>query len=327
MPRLLIPNSVALHNVKAFVEGSDPFAEDSDEAVLEFHPNWVHMEPVALAMTAAWGRWTRRRGYPLRAVNLGRNTAYAGRMKLFEHLEIDFDPGLVEHEATGRFMPLTQVRTSSDVRAVIGDISALLHLQDDPETLSAVQYCISELLRNVLEHSDSRDGAFACAHRYTAKGPHRVTIAVADCGRGIGSHLGRAYPEAAQDDAVAIGLAMRPGITGARAGQYGAPENAGAGLYITRGIAKGSGGYFFLLSGSAGYRLRRARTDDEMTEIFLDPYDEPRRDRYDFSSPWIGTVVSVEIRTEKIGDYEGFLRWIFNKVPRRQTKSDRIRFT
>ena len=323
----MIPNSVALHNVRAFMEGSQPFIDGSDHAILEFHPKWVHMEPVALAMTAAWGRWALREGYTLRAVNLGRKTAYAGRMKLFEHLEIDFDPGLEEHEAAGRFMPLTQIKTSKDVRAVIGDISALLHLQDEPETLSAVQYCISELLRNVLEHSDSPDGAFACAHRFTTSEPHRVTIAVADCGRGVASHLGRAYPEAARDDAVALGLAMRPGITGAMAGQYGTPENAGAGLYITRGIAKGSGGYFFLLSGQAGYRLRRARTDDEMIEIFLDPFDEPRHDKYRFSSPWIGTVVSVEIRTEKIGDYEGFLRWIFNKVPRRQTKRERIRFT
>lgn len=329
MPRLVIPNSVALQNVRAFVECNRPFQHDSDEAVLEFHPNWVHMEPVALAMAAAWGRWAIRSGYPLRATNLGRKTAYAGRMKLFEHLEIDFDPGLTEHEATGRFMPLTQISGSVDVRRVIADLSALLHLQDDPETLSAVQYCISELLRNVLEHSDSPDGAFVCAHRYTKprEEQNRVTIAVADCGRGIASHLGRAYPEAAEDDAVALGLAMRPGITGAQAGIYGAPENAGAGLFITRGISKGSGGYFFLLSGSAGYRLRRARNDDEMRYVSLDPFDEPRHDRYDFSTPWEGTVVSVEIRTQKIGDYDGFLQWIFQKVPRRHTRSERIRFT
>jgi anti-sigma regulatory factor (Ser/Thr protein kinase) len=278
-------------------------------------------------MAAAWGRWAKRQGLSLRATNLGRKTAYAGRMRLFEHLGIEFDPGLEEREAAGRFVPLAQVTTSKDVSRVIGDISALLHLHEDPETLSAVQYCVSELLRNVLEHSGSPDGAFVCAHRYTTSEPHRVTIAVADCGQGISSHLGRAYPAAAENDEIALGLAMRPGITGAIAGQYGTPDNAGAGLFITRSIAKGSGGYFFLMSGNSAYRLRRGRSDSEMIELYIDAFDEPRHDRYKFESPWIGTVVSVEIRTEKIGDYDGFFQWIFHRIPRRETKRERIRFT
>jgi anti-sigma regulatory factor (Ser/Thr protein kinase) len=325
MPRLIIPNSVALQNVRAFVASNRPFENSSAEAVLEFHAQWVHMEPVALSMAAAWGAWAKREGYSLCAENLGRKTAYAGRMKLFELLGIEFDPGLEEKEAAGRFVPLTQVTSSADVNNVIADISALLHLQDDPETLSAVQYCVSELLRNVLEHSKSPDGAFICAHRYTASKTKRVTIAVADCGQGIASHLGKVYPEVAHDDMAALGLAMRPGITGAVAGQYGAPDNAGAGLFITRSIAKGSGGYFFLLSGKAAYRLRRARNDDEMTDLFLDAYDEPRHDLYTFDTPWIGTVVSVEIRTEKIHDYDNFFQWIFRRIPR-QTKKARIHF-
>ena len=39
----------------------------------------------------------------------------------------------------------------------------------EPDGLAAVQYCVSELIRNVLEHSGSPDGAFVCAHRYTKK--------------------------------------------------------------------------------------------------------------------------------------------------------------
>lgn len=327
VPKLVIPNSVALQNIRAFVDNNHPFSDRSRRATIEFHPQWVHLEPVALAMAAAWGNWARREGYTLSAVNLGRKTAYAGRMRLFEHLGIDFDPGLEEREAAGKFVPLTRVANSREVASVIGDISALLHLQDEPETLSAVQFCVSELLRNVLEHSGSPDGAFVCAHRYTTTEPHRVTIAVADCGQGIPAHLGRVYEEAATDHALALGLAMQLGITGVLAGPYGRPDNAGAGLFITRSIAKGSGGYFFLLSGKAGYRLRRARNDDEMTELYLDPYSDPRHDRYRFRSPWLGTVVSVEIRTEKIGDYDSFLNWIFSKVPRRESKRGRIRFT
>jgi len=327
VPRLVIPNSVALHNIRAFVANNRPFTTQGSKAALEFNPRWVHMEPVALAMVAAWGAWARRQGFQLVAENLGRKTAYAGRMRLFQLLGVDFDPGLMEREEAGRFVPLTQVTRSAEVSGVIADISALLHLHQDPETLSAVQYCVSELLRNVLEHAGSPEGAFVCAHRYTERGPHRVTIAVADCGRGIAAHLGRVHAEAARNDSAALSLAMKPGVTGAPPGVYGTPDNAGAGLFITRSIAKGSGGYFFLLSGRAGYRLRRGLTDDAMTELFLDPLAEPRHDLYEFEHGWQGTVVSVEIRTEKIADYDGFFRWIFERVPRRETMRDRIRFT
>jgi hypothetical protein len=154
-----------------------------------------------------------------------------------------------------------------------------------------------------------------------------VTVAVADCGRGIGGHLGRVHPEAAEDDLVALGLAMRPGITGAMAGMYGTPDNAGAGLFITRSIAKGTGGYFFLLSGAGAYRLRRTARDDEQLSLLLDPFDEKMFDRWRLACAWPGTAVSMEIRTDRIGDYDGFFEWIFGRIPKRETSERGIRFT
>lgn len=285
------------------------------------------MEPIALCMAAAWGAWCRRQGKRVVAENLQQQAVYAARMRLFDHLGIAYTPGIVEHEEAGRFLPISQVVRHNQVASVIGDISALLHLEQDPESLAAVQYCVSELLRNVLEHSSSPDGAFVCAHRYTKKEPRRVTIAVADCGEGIAAHLSRAHPEAASDDRVALGLAMRPGVTGALPGAYGTPDNAGAGLFITRCIAKGTGGYFVLISGHAAYRLRRAHRDEEQLELPLDPYDEKRFDLWNFGGGWRGTAVAVEVRTERIADYEGFFQWIFRQIPSKAMKRRRIQFT
>lgn len=327
MTRLVIPNSATIHNARAFLAANNPFEGSRREAVLEFNPKWVHMEPIALVAAAAWGAWARRSGMRIRAKNLGRQANYAARMGLFHFLGIDFSPGIVAREESGRFLPLKQVTDSSQIPAIIGDISALLHLQTDPDTLATVQYCLSELIRNVLEHSRSPDGAFLCAHRFTKAEPHRVTIAVADCGQGIAAHLGRVYQEAIHNDEVALGLAMHPGVTGAVSGIYGTPDNAGAGLFITRCMAKGSGGYFLIASGNGCYRLRRSPTDAAMTTLYIDPYDEPRSDRWSLPHPWKGTLVSVEIRTEKIGDYDGFIRWIFEKIPRREAAHRRIKFT
>jgi anti-sigma regulatory factor (Ser/Thr protein kinase) len=248
-------------------------------------------------------------------------------MKVFPHLGVQFDPGVVEHEEAGRFLPVTQIRRQEDATAVIANISAILHLENDPESLAAVQYCISELLRNVLEHSNSPDGAFVSAHRFVEKGPHRVTIAVADCGQGIAAHLSNTHAEVAEDDELALGLAMQLGVTGAKRGMYGTPENAGAGLFITRCIAKGTGGYFLLLSGRAAYRLRRARSNDDMIVLYADPYDDNRGDRWRFDKPWQGTVAVVEIRTETIADYDNFFQWIFKQIPSRKVVTRRIKFT
>lgn len=278
-------------------------------------------------MIAAWGAWCQREGMPIDVENLGRQAAYAARMSLFQHLGVDFDPHMVAREEAGRFLPVTQVSDRQALTGVIGDISALLHLDSEPDGLAAVQYCVSELIRNVLEHSGSTDGAFVCAHRYTKKKPHRVTIAVADCGQGVAAHLGRAHPEASADDAVALGLAMQPGVTGAIPGLYGTPDNAGAGLFITRSIAKGTGGYFLIYSGLAAYRLRRTKSASKQIVLFLDGFDEPKRDLWRFTSPWRGTVVVVEIRTDRIADFQGFFQWIRKQMPRREGAGRRIRFT
>jgi anti-sigma regulatory factor (Ser/Thr protein kinase) len=327
MPKFIVPTNANIHAAHSLLASNRPFQQIGNEAVLELHPKWVHVEPLALSMIAAWGAWCRRQGYPIRVENLGKNAAYAARMRLFQHLEIEFDPGLIEREEAGGFLPLTQVRSRTDVTAVIANISAMLHLEQDPESLAAVQYSISELLRNVLEHSASEDGAFVSAHRYTQTDPHRVTIAVADCGRGITSHLSQRFPEIETDDTAALGLAMQPGITGAMPGMYGTSENAGAGLFITRCIAKGTGGYFLLSSGNAAYRLRRALSDDHMIELCLDPYDDSRHDRWTLPSSWIGTIASVEICTERIADYQGFFQWIFKQIPSRKAITERINFT
>ena len=258
--------------------------------------------------------------------NLGPTADYAWRMHLFEHLGVEYVPARTEREEAGRFLPITQVRNGADIRSVIAAISALLHLQDNPESLAAVQYSISELLRNVLEHSGSEDGAFVCAHNFDPANPSRVTIAVADCGVGIRAHLGRAHPAAMTSDAEAIFLALRPGVTGAMPGPYGTLDNAGAGLFITRSIAKGSGGYFLLLSGTACYRLRRAREPLEQLNLPLDPTND-RHDLWLLPHAWQGTVVSMEIRSDQIEDFDQYFAWIRKFVPAREEVTRRIRFT
>ena len=326
MPKFRAPNSASLHAARFLLDSNWFFLARGRRATFELNPRWSHMEPLALAMGAAWGAWCRRQGYEVKVENLGPRARYAARMRLFDHLGVPFVPGVQEHEEAGRFLPVTQVNDTLSLRSVMADISALLHLQDDSETLAAVQYCISELLRNVLEHAASPDGAFVCAHNFAGKALHRVSLAVVDSGCGIREQLSRTHSEAAGNDAAALHLALRPGVTGAVPGMYGTPDNAGAGLFITRCMAKGSGGYFLVASGQAGYRLRRAN-DPQQQEILLEDPLAERHDSWRFRHPWQGTIVALEIRTDHIGDFDEYFAWIRQRTPRQAVASQRVRFT
>lgn len=327
MPELKIPNDATIRTLRNFLSLNTPFLNPNEKAVLRLHKNWAYMDPMALVIAASWGGWCLRNGKQVEvAGEPGPHTNYAARMRLFQHLNVQYTIPIKEHEEAGRFMPLRRVSSASELSAVIGDVSALLHLDREPDGLAAIRYCVSELVRNVLEHSRSSEGAYICAQRYFDKEPKRVTIAVADCGIGIQRHLGQVYPEALTDGLAALRLAMRPGITGAQKGMYGAPDNAGAGLFITRAIAKATGGFFVLLSGNGAFRLKRCASIPE-PQIFIDPFDEIASDRWKLPTEWQGTVAATEIMTDKISNFPGLFEWIRKQLPAERTVSKRIKFT
>ena len=91
-------------------------------------------------------------------------------------------------------------------------------------------------------------------------------------------------------------------------------------------MAKGSGGYFLLASANALYRLRRTLDPALQGELFSDPRRE-RHDLWTLPNPWQGTVVALEIRTDRIADFGGFFEWIRERMPARAPAARRIRFT
>src|ERR671927_123961 len=126
-----LPQFTSLHTARSFLEQNDFFSPDNRSIVLRLNPKWSYVEPFCLAMLAAWGEWCVRNGIKIQVENLGRTAAYAWRMHLFEHLGVIYQPERVEREEASRFLPITKVRSGQDIRNVIANISALLHLQDN----------------------------------------------------------------------------------------------------------------------------------------------------------------------------------------------------
>src|SRR5690606_38366656 len=196
----------------------------------------------------------------------------------------------------------------------------LLHLE--PEHVEPIQYTMSELIRNVLEHSKSPDGAIVCAQYF--KKTNTIRIGIADRGIGIKASIEGAYP--VDDDLGALGKALTPGITGTTTKIGGTAQNAGAGLFFIKTIAYVNQDPFFLYSGSAMYKLLK-RTGSSIT-LRANPFND--RHSKEANMPyWQGVAVGIDLALDTTKEFSGLLKIIrnfyFEAVKENKDKKTRMR--
>jgi hypothetical protein len=213
-------------------------------------------------------------------------------MGLFPFLGCEAPEQIKPHEPAGRFIPLTQIRTSTELSSFIVDMVPLLHASR--EEVQPIQYVISELVRNVIEHSSSPNGATLCAQYY--KNTRRLALGVVDTGIGIRASLANNYAPAS--DLAAVMLALRPGVTGTTRGAYGSENNAGAGLFFTKSIACASDNFFLLASGTGAFKLLGTPAAQATIVIQGRPESDYHRE-FDDLPGWPGTVVGIDVAIEK----------------------------
>jgi hypothetical protein len=299
---------------------SADWSVDDDSGTLVFHDRWAYLQPWVIAAIAVWGLRARAAGLEIRVEN-GHRAGWAWRFGLHDFLGVQPATQFAEREEAGRFVPLRHIRTAGDLSRLLADIVPLLHLADQPGEEKAVQYALSEMTRNVLEHSNSEHGAVVCAQLYPGTPGKRrgrpsrryISFGVADAGVGIRTTLARNYTSLASD-ADAVLKSMEFGTTGAVPGIYGTRDNAGAGLYFTRRLSWATGRYFAIASGEALFRISQAerpRSDPQLVEGI---------------PSWPGTLVAVEIGLDEELNFEDFIvatRASFTQ--RSQEASDRAR--
>lgn len=288
-----VPSAVVLSEAEDFLGGAEWQLERDAEIEIRFDAGEGDVEPWALAALSAFALACQRHDMLIEADGLA-DAPGPLRMGTAKFFELGEDADV---EPAGRYVPLRQIKGTNDLGLVFADIVPLLHLDERPEQAQAVQYSVSEMVRNVLEHSRSPDGAVVAAELYPASGarPAHVSIGIADCGTGIWRSLSRNFPQIATHREALV-TAVRPGTTGAVATYYGMTENAGAGLFYTRRLATTANGQFGLLSGDAFLRTSptdEGRSDEELVQ------DVPG---------YPGTVVAVEIAVEQPFEWAGFLR-------------------
>lgn len=296
-----LPNSGFLGNIELFLRKLN--FENPEELRISFNPNWVSVHPVILAAVASIAEECRMTGVPVIIPEqlAPRSLPYFIRMGLFDYIGMEPPQTITFHEGSGRFVPLAKITSGDALGHFITEMIPLLHAE--PENADPIKYVVSELIRNVLEHAASPVGALICAQYF--KSTNRVSIGVAD--RGIGITNSIRVSHSAGDDKESINLALRPGITGTTSRIGGSEDNAGAGLFFTRNIAKASDNFFFIYSGAAYFKqLRKRNQSQEQMELFSDPFLNPCTVRTDVQA-WKGTIVGIDIAAEGGQDFSRLL--------------------
>lgn len=298
--RIHIPNSAFLGNLDPFLRKFDSSSPDTLE--ITANKKWISIHPAVLSMIAAIGLRVKKTNIKCEKLE-AKSKHYLERMGLFNFLGIKSGIKVTEHESAGRFIPLTKISNSSELSKFITDMTPLLHL--NPEQAEPIKYIISELVRNVLEHSKSEYGAVLSAQYF--KKSNTIRIGIADTGIGIKRSINQSYDT--KTDLEAISLALTPGITGTTKKEGGTEYNAGAGLFFIKSIAKVNRDFFVIYSGNTMYKLLKSQPD----QIRL--YSDPLRDKHSLDEKlpkWQGTIVGIDICLDETKEFSSLLDLIHN---------------
>lgn len=283
--KIYLPNSAFLGNIDPFLRDFD--SSSSKKLEITANKKWISVHPVVLSMVAALGLKVGKSN--IRCEKLEATSKhYLERMGLFKLLGIKSGIKITEHEPAGRFIPITQITNSEELTRFIKEMIPLLHLE--PKQAEPIKYITSELVRNVLEHSQSDDGAILSAQYYQKS--NTIRIGIVDTGIGIKETINKSYN--APTHLEAIKLALVPGITGTTRKEGGTEFNAGAGLFFIKSIAKVNRDFFMIYSGNAMYKLLKDKSDRKHIRLHADPFKDKHSKKEDFPF-WKGTIVGIDI--------------------------------
>jgi anti-sigma regulatory factor (Ser/Thr protein kinase) len=300
--KIAIPNSAFLGNINYFLSNLD--LSEPDKLEITTNPKWMSLHPLVVAMIAALGK-----SFNPKKITCDEITSPSGhylkRIGLFDFLKINPKvKSIQEHELSGRLIPLKQIKNSDDLDLFLKDLIPLLHLDKEPKHAQAIQHIFSELIRNVLEHAQSKSGAIVCAQYF--KKSNKISIGVVDAGIGLKESIMQSYP--VENDLDAITLALTPGITGTTRKPGGTEQNAGFGLFLIKSIAYVNSDFFVILSGSYMYKLLQRK--EEMIRLRSNPLKD-RHTKMEIPY-WNGVAVGVDISLNQTQEFTLLLDTIHN---------------
>jgi anti-sigma regulatory factor (Ser/Thr protein kinase) len=299
--KIYLSNQGNLRNLGSFLEVLD--LTNPNKLEISTHDKWVTVHPANLVLTAALAMQIGKENSEIvgKVPDTGR---YLDRMGLYNLTKTTSPFVYHRKEEAGRFVPIKVIKTANDQSSFITDMIPLLHLSENNTTI--IKYVIGELVRNVLEHAFTKNGAIVAAQYY--KKTNRVSIGICDTGIGIWKSMHTFWHP--KNDIEAIKLALTPGITGTTRREGGTAENAGAGLFFIKSIAKIARNYFVIYSGTAKYTLLKHRSDIKgLPKLHADP-NKDRHNETNSAPNFQGTLVAVDISLDETPEFNTLLSQI-----------------
>jgi len=313
--KVFLSYSDYLRNFEVFLRAFDP--SESNKLIILTHDKWVNVHPVVLAIIAALGSKIGSENITIEKIT-ATSGHYLSRMGLFKMLGKKSPYSIKEHEPAGRFIPITQIKSPEEQSQFVTEMIPLLHLK--PNQADSIKYIVGELVRNVLEHARTKDGAFVAAQYYH----HTNMVRLGICDAGVGIRKTINYSWHAPTDLDAIKLALTPGITGTTRREGGTGENVGAGLFFIKSMAMVARDYFVLYSGTGLYKLiKRDKRTKGFPRLHADPQDDKHSDTND-APKFPGTVVGIDISLDQTSEFRVLLaaiRDVFIKAVRERKKA------
>jgi len=311
--KIHIPNSAFIGNIDQFIAGFD----DDNPSSLEITTNdrWISMHPVVLCMIAALATKPQTETISIDEVT-ATSGHYLTRMGLYNFLGIPSPHNIEEHDPAGRFIPLTQITSSTELSNFLNDMVPMLHIP--PVQARSIRYIMSELIRNVLEHAFTTTGAMVAAQYY--KKTNTIRIGIVDTGIGIKSSMAPTYNP--KDDLTAIKYALMPGVTGTTLKEGGTDYNAGAGLFFIKSIAAINEDPFLIYSGNSMFKLLK----NKRKKLNWDPSTDNHSEKENLPT-WNGTVVGIDINLNSTAAFTSLLKLIQDTYTEavRERKKERYR--
>lgn len=297
-----IPQNLSLRNALNFCNRLWDL-EHSDEYEFDF-ANLGRVEPFTMAYVANELKRFRKTKPESKFTALNhQNKSYAAHMGFFRAFGLKFgnEPG--EAAGSSTYLPLTILNVSdlqqeaadsydhvgNIIEAKSEQIAKILTRQNSGDLVDTLTFSIREILRNVVEHSESEIIEY-CAQYWPTK--NLVELAVLDTGNGIMHGLSTNPFLNISNERDALHLAMLPGVSGkmfkgVKKRKHDEWQNSGFGLYMTSRICR-NGGDFFIASNDKS--------------IFLD-----RTSKNDLECKYKGTALRLRIDTSKIYSYSEML--------------------
>jgi len=275
--------------------------KSADEYILDFS-KLKFIDPFSLLFISSEIQRCRERFINSRfqAINFEHCT-YQGHMGFFKAFGVDYGNWPSQAKGSSTYIPINIYNTQdikNEARNLLinpaelleskaKEIASILSRSNSGNLNEVLTYCLREIFRNVIEHSQSEQFGFCAQYRQSL---NLVSFSIIDRGIGLRESLGANPTLELTNDSSALKAALQPAVSGKiYKGQKKKPKgewaNSGYGLFMTSNICRQGGG-FFIASGESGYYL------SEKKERILE-------------TPFEGTALNLALdttRIKKLGD-------------------------